>query len=115
MKDLKEQNTIAEHPLGDVTLQSVGIAVKDIESVTEAWSKYLELEVGRSYVDESLNAKAQVLQLEGGNIVFYEPLGDDKVQEVIDTRGEKPFLLELKNSKDEKDIEVFGAIYRFTK
>lgn len=115
LKDLKERGTIAEHPLGDVTLQSVGIATKDISTVVENWSEYLQLEIGDSYIDESLNAKAQVLHLEGGNIVFYEPLGEGKVKEIIETHGEKPFLIQFKNAKEEKDIEVFGAIYRLTK
>lgn len=115
LADLTERGTIADHPLGDVELSAVGFAVKDISTVTQKWSNYLQLEVGDSYVDDSLNAKAQVLKLQGGNIVFYEPLGDGKVKEVLDTHGEKPFLLELKNTKEEKDVEVFGAIYRFTK
>lgn len=66
-------------------------------------------------MDESLNAKVQTLHLEGGNIVFYEPLGEGKVQEIIESHGEKPFLIEFNNKKENKDVEVFGAIYRFTK
>ena len=34
---------------------------------------------------------------------------------MIETHGEKPFLIQFKNPKEEKDIEVFGAIYRLTK
>lgn len=113
--DLKERGTIADHPLGDVTLSAVGFAVKDISAATERWSNYLQLEIGDSYIDESLNAQAQVVKLQGGNVIFYEPLGDGKAKEILEKRGEKPFLLELKNSKVEKDVEVFDAIYRFTK
>jgi len=115
LNDLKERGTIDKHPIGDVTLKSVGIATKNISTVVEKWSKYLQLEIGESYVDESLNAKVQTLHLEGGNIVFYEPLGEGKVQEIIESHGEKPFLIEFNNKKENKDVEVFGAIYRFTK
>lgn len=113
--DLTKRGTIADHPLGEVSLSAVGVAVKDISTVTEKWSKYLQLEIGDSFVDDSLNAKAQILRLQGGDIVFYEPLGTGKVKEILDTRGEKPFLLELTNNQEEKEIDVFGAIYRFKK
>lgn len=113
--DLKQRGTIAEHPLGHVTLQSVGIATRNIELVTKRWSEFLQLEIGEAFIDDSLNAKAQVLQLEGGNIIFYEPLGDGKVKDVIENSGEKPFLIEFNNSKENKDIDVFNVIYRFSK
>src|SRR5699024_8876683 len=48
-RDLIEQGTLAEHPISDITLESVGIAVKDIETVTENWAKYLQLEIGESF------------------------------------------------------------------
>ncbi len=115
LNDLKERGTIDKHPIGDVTLKSVGIATKNISTVVEKWSKYLQLEIGESYVDESLNAKVQTLHLEGGNIVFYEPLGEGKVQEIIESHGEKPFLIEFNNKKENKDVEVFGAILSFYK
>lgn len=113
--DLTARGTMADHPIGEVSLNSVGFAVNSIEEITERWTKYLQLEAGESYVDESLNAKAQVLTLQGGNIVLYEPLGKGKVKEVLETRGEKLFLLEFKTTSMEKDVEVFNATYRFTK
>lgn len=113
--DLKSRGTISEHPLGEVTLQSVGILTRNLENVVETWSQYLDLEIGESFIDETLNAKAQTLFLEGGNIVFYEPLGEGKAKDKLLSHGEKPFLIEFNNSKENKDVEVFDTIYRFVK
>lgn len=115
LKNLKEQNTIAPHPIGEISLTSVGYAVKNIDASINDWSTYLQLEKGASFIDESLQAEAQVLHLKGGNVIFYEPVGDGKAKEFLEKNGEKPFLIEFKNKKEEKDIEVFGTIYRFTK
>lgn len=114
-RDLQARGTIAEHPLGDVTLQAVGIATKNIDTVVANWSHYLQLEIGEVFIDESLNAKGQRLYLEGGDIIIYEPISEGKVQDVLTTHGEKPFLIEFKNQQVTQDKEVFYVIYRFTK
>lgn len=114
LTDLTKRGTIQTHPIGEVELSAVGIAVKDIESVTKLWSHYLQLDIGQSFFDESLQAKAQVLHLREGNIIFYEPIGNGKVKDILNTDGEKPFIIELK-SNIEKDIHLFNVIYRFKK
>src|SRR5699024_7879356 len=101
--------------IGRTKLLSVGITCKNIEATVKKWSRLLQHRVGESFIDDSLNAKAQTLIVPGGNINFYEPLGDGKVQEVLDNHGEKPFLLEIENEQKNEDIKLFDVIYRFKK
>jgi len=115
LASLSEQGTIGDHAIGRTKLLSVGITCKNIEATVKKWSRLLQHRVGESFIDDSLNAKAQTLIVPGGNINFYEPLGDGKVQEVLDNHGEKPFLLEIENEQKNEDIKLFDVIYRFKK
>lgn len=111
--DLTEQGTIAPHPKGDLKLSSIGFAVRNLDTTVEKWSKYLDLEKGESFVDESLNAKGQKLKLVGGDIAFYSPIGDGIVAETLAERGEKPFLVDFTGSQKKEQFEEKNALYRF--
>lgn len=114
-QDLINQSVIAEHPRGDISLSSVAFAVHNVENIIEKWSNYLGLEAEESFVDKSLNANGQKLKLDGGDIVFYSPIGKGAVSEILYNRGEKPFLVEFSGSDQEEEFQVLGATYRFSK
>src|SRR5690625_1728231 len=79
LADLTKRETIKHHIIGDTKLASIGIAVKDSVATSKQWAHLLQLEISSSHIDESLNAQVQRLRLEGGNIAFYEPIGEGKV------------------------------------
>ncbi|MFD1414881.1 VOC family protein [Oceanobacillus jeddahense] len=112
-KDLKAQQTIAEHQRGDLTLAAVGFAVKNAEKTVEKWAAYLDLEKGESFTDESLNATGYELKLAGGDLVFYSPNGEGIVSETLAKRGEKPFIVDFSGGNQKEQFEVKDAIYRF--
>ncbi|MFY0762467.1 VOC family protein [Metabacillus dongyingensis] len=114
-QDLINRSVIAEHSEGDISLSSVAFAVNDIENVIKNWSNYLKLEADVPFIDKSLNANGQRLILDGGDIVFYSPIGEGIVSQVLKTRGEKPFLVEFAGSKQTEDFQILGATYRFIK
>jgi hypothetical protein len=114
-QDLINRSVIAEHPKGKISLLSVAFAVHNVENVIEKWSNYLGVEAEEPFVDESLNANGQKLKLDGGDIVFYSPIGEGIVSETLDNRGEKPFLVEFSGSSQEGEFQVLGATYRFSK
>lgn len=114
-RDLINRSVIAEHSKGDVSLLSVAFAVNDIKNVIKNWSNYLKLEADEPFIDKSLNANGQRLILDGGDLVFYSPIGEGAVSQVLKTRGEKPFLVEFAGSKQTEDFQILGATYRFIK
>lgn len=114
-QDLIHQSAIAPHQAGNVSLSSVGFAVNDVEKVVENWSKYLDLQVGESFIDESLQAKGQRLILAGGDLVFYSPIGEGLVSKTLEERGEKPFIVEFSGANENTQFELCGATYRLTK
>ncbi|MFY0544394.1 VOC family protein [Brevibacillus sp. H7] len=111
--DLKDRKVIAPHPAGDVSLSYVAFAVKDLNTTVDNWSKWLGLKRGDEFVDESLQAVCQTLQLPGGNLVFSSPIDGGIVSEVLATRGERPFLVGLSGSSEKGDKHLLGSIYRF--
>lgn len=114
-EDLSKRGVIAPHPAGNVELTSVSFAVKNLESVVERWSAYLGLEAEEAFVDTHLNAKGQRLKLEGGDLIFYRPIGDGIVAATIEEYGEKPFLLEFSGTGQEIEFSLYDAAYKFTK
>ncbi|MDM8102196.1 MULTISPECIES: VOC family protein [Oceanobacillus] len=110
---LKKQGTIAAHQKGNLSLESVGFAVKDAKAVIEKWETYLGLEQGESFFDEGLSATGHRLKLPGGDILFYEPEGEGIVSDTLKKRGEKPFIVTISGGNRQEQIKVKNAIYRF--
>lgn len=110
---LEEQGTIAVHKRGAICLESVGLAVKDAEAARRKWASYLQLEQGESFTDETLGATGYRLKLVGGDIIFYQPDGEGIVSNMLEQRGEKPFIVTFSGGKQKEQLEVEHAIYRF--
>lgn len=112
--DHVERGIITSHPAG-VDFSHVTFAVRDLNDSVEKWVDWLDLTAGETYIDETLNATCQQLELPGGNLVFASPNGDGIVQDVLDTRGEKPFQVTLSGGKEEQTFELFGGRYQISK
>lgn len=114
-QDLINRSVIAEHEKGDIHLSSIGFAVENLEETAKKWVQYLDLQEGETFVDSSLNATGKRLHLKGGDIVLYSPNGEGRVSEVLEKRGEKPFLVQFAGASQEEEVQLFEATYRFLK
>lgn len=114
-QDLIERSVIANHDKGDIRLSYVGFAVQNLEETAKRWADYLELQEGESFFDSSLNATGKRLHLNGGDIVLFSPNGEGRVSEVIENRGEKPFLVQFSGAGQDDELQISAAIYRFSK
>ncbi|MDQ0272488.1 VOC family protein [Cytobacillus purgationiresistens] len=112
-EELIDQSVIAGHGRGDLELSSIGFTVHDVEETIKKWCNCFNLEASDIFVDKELNAKGQALLLDGGNLVFYSPLGEGTVKTLLDERGEIPFIADFSGSAEKEVINVFGALYRF--
>jgi Glyoxalase-like domain len=111
-KDLKQRGAIAPHSAGDLRLNHVAFAVRDLGRAAE-WEKGFGLKPGKEYVDKVLNAVCRELLLTGGDLLFCAPIGDGPVARVLQTRGERPFLVTFSGAERDEDWRIFGGVYRF--
>ncbi|NEU30338.1 VOC family protein [bacterium LRH843] len=110
-----EKGVIAPHQAGDISFSHVTFAVKDAKKTAEKWADLLQLNIVKEYVDDELNATCQVLELQGGNLVFASPNGDGVVRDVLEKRGEKPFQVTLTSASNEQTFELLGGTYHISK
>jgi hypothetical protein len=114
-QDLIHRSIIANHPRGNLSLSAVDYAVQDVEKTVNKWANYLDLKTEEPFNDKKLNARGRKLKLEGGDLVFYSPIGKGIVSDILDRRGETPFSVTFSGSEQEEDLQILGATYRFTK
>lgn len=112
LSDLTERGVITPHELGNIQVDGAAFAVRNLQQIVSTWKERLQLEQSDVYEDTQWNAKAQRLKLQGGDIIFYEPLGEGKVQDVLNTSGEGLFALQLSGSAP-KEVTITNALYRF--
>lgn len=113
--DLRERRFIAVHPLGDLQLARIVFAVRDVERRIAEWADWFGLQAGKRYTDHTLQAECQELQLPGGNVLFCSPSGKGELSELLETRGEIPFRVDITGSRHESEQRLYGATYRFLK
>ncbi|OEH56235.1 hypothetical protein AQ616_01575 [Oceanobacillus sp. E9] len=111
-QDLEKSNAIADHPIGDIALESIGFAVENGAETAASWSELLGVKVGNSFIDRELDATGYPLLIPGGNFIFYEPNVNGKVESFLQTKGEKPFMVQFSGG-ERKTINFSGALYRF--
>ncbi|MFS8514492.1 MAG: VOC family protein [Planifilum fulgidum] len=113
-KDLQRRGAISSHPAGNLQLKHIAFAVRDLGRAAK-WEKGFDLKPKREYVDKILNAVCRELQLSGGNLLFCAPIGEGPVARVLESRGERPFLVSLSGAERDEDWSIFGGIYRFSR
>ncbi|MFK2825776.1 VOC family protein [Bacillus sp. B190/17] len=110
-KELIGRNMIQPHPSGAV-FSHVAFAVHELEKTVQKWSSLFGLTAGEMFIDESLGAQCQMLELRGGNLLFSSPIGDGMVSNILKKRGEKPFQVSFSGSQSSDVFELFGGIYK---
>lgn len=111
-KDLEKSNAIADHPIGNIALESIGFAVNNGAETAASWSELLNVELGTPFIDSELQAKGYPIRIPGGNLIFYEPTDNGKAASFLQSKGEKPFMVQF-SSGERKTIDFSGALYRF--
>lgn len=110
-QDLEKSNTIADHPIGDIALESIGFAVKNGAETAASWSELLGVELGTPFIESELHATGYPLLISGGNLIFFEPNENGEVASFLQTKGEKPFMVQF-SSGERKTIDFSGTLYR---
>lgn len=109
-----EKKVIVQHP-AEVSFFHVMFAVRNLRESVDKWSELLDLKVSKEYVDESLQANCQTLELPGGHIVLCSPIGDGIVSEFLEKRGEKPFQVNFSGGVNDLKFDLLGGIYNIIK
>lgn len=110
-KELTERQAIRVHPSG-AKLSRITFAVKDVEQTAQRWSSCLERPREEVFIDETLQAKCQAIDIDGIKLVFSSPIGEGTVFDVLRERGERPFLVTLAGREAGGTFEVCGGLYR---
>jgi hypothetical protein len=111
MKDLTTRAIISKHKNGIQKIDYIAYAVHSVDETIDNWKNWFELEAGERYTDERLQANCQLMLLEEANILFCEPYGPGAVADILELRGEYPFLLKFKGEDQNKEHSLFGSLY----
>lgn len=117
--EVRRQQQIEQGVIGlqqpNVDFEGVLFAVENAEETASKWAKYLDLSMKNSFVDQGLNAKVVVLDLQGGELQFAEPLGEGIVQTTLEKDGEVPLQVNFLGFKEEKIVTLQNGRYAFKK
>ncbi|WP_051291406.1 VOC family protein [Fictibacillus gelatini] len=95
LEELKRRKNIADHPLGEITVEHVKIIVHDAKKAANKWGQLFGLQQAKEYVDEKLSAKCISLTLDGGNLHFCSPLGNGLAETFLKENGERVYSVNL--------------------
>lgn len=110
--DLQQIGAMRPHPAGELRLGFVACAVRDLEVSVARWRTLFDLEADAAYLDDRLHARCQRLRLPGGDLLFCQPVGPGLVAEMLQARGERPFLVQLDGRSVQREDLLWGAYYR---
>lgn len=111
--DLTSRGIIAPHPAGELNVQHVAYAVRELADHVANWQSWFGFQAGEPFIDNELNAVCQALHCDGGNILFCAPQGPGMVADALASRGEKPFLVRLTGSgAKQEQHQIFGSVYQ---
>jgi catechol 2,3-dioxygenase-like lactoylglutathione lyase family enzyme len=111
-KDLFDQGLLRPHRLGTIHLEYVACAVRDLQHTVTVWSDLFDLKIVDKWDAQDMAAHCVRMKLSGGDLIFCSPSGRGIVSEVLDVRGERPFLVGLTGNSPKRDIQVLGSYYR---
>jgi len=109
--ELSMRGLIGSHPNGATHLDAVGYAVRNLEEATDTWGRWFGWEAGPRVFDAELVAHCRTFFLPGGNVTLCEPSGAGATQQMLETRGERPFFVRMKGDCEKTQHELFGGMY----
>lgn len=109
------QQGVIGQQLPNTALEGVVFVVENAEETAKRWGGYFKKPVGETYVDQTLQAKIVTIPLNGGKLHFAEPVGEGIIKNVLRTKGEVPFQINLKGFNEEKLFEAHNGRYLLKK
>ncbi|KKO55337.1 VOC family protein [Paenibacillus sp. DMB20] len=112
--DLSSNGTITDHARGSLALDYVAFTVRNLQETVRNWTNWLGLKAGEAVYDDYWKGKKQALHLENLLLMFIEPETDGPAWNVLQERGERPFIIGLNSGQDgvsEQYVEIHGSLY----
>jgi hypothetical protein len=97
-RDLQERNLISYHPIGDIRIKEIAIAVKQLDRTISLWEELFALEKEEPFKNNDLQAYCQRLKLSGGDLLFCQPIKEGPAQCALSSKGERPFRMYLEGT-----------------
>ena len=113
-ESLKKDGTIKPHAAGDLSLDSILFAVRDAKETATLWKSLFELESGKMYIDETLQATCYPLKLGEMTFIFASPNQSGKLSQILEEKGEHPYMLTIKGANESTSFNIFGGNYQLT-
>jgi hypothetical protein len=111
--ELEEQGLIESHRVGNPTFESVGFIVNNLDQTITKWGKVFNLTQSEEFTDLTIHARCRKLDLDGTKLLFCEPLSEGIAEKVLKEKGETPFLVNLKGTKQNHFFEMLNGFWRF--
>ncbi|MGD6796229.1 VOC family protein [Metabacillus indicus] len=102
--DLFRSGALSSENTG-VSVAKVHYIVRDLNAAVLKWRKYFDLPRGEEAVYDEWRARIYTFSLPSFQLIFAEPSGDGLVQQMLERKGEGPYLAEF-------DPPVFGSYYQ---
>ncbi len=113
LSELKEQDLIGTHYIGNPQFESVSFVVHNLNETINKWSKLFNLEQSEAFIDPILNARCKKLELAGTKLLFCTPLGEGPAAKVLNEKGEAPFLVNLTETTQNILFKMANGYWRF--
>ena len=111
-ESLKKDGTIRPHAAGDLSIDSILFAVRDAKETATLWKSLFELESGEVYIDETLQATCYPLKLGEMTFIFASPNQSGRLSQVLEEKGEHPYMLTIKGANESNSFNIFGGQYQ---
>lgn len=111
--ELEDQGLIGSHIIGEPKLESVGFVLNNLDETIEIWKNLFGLKQSEQYIDTEINARCELLNLNGTNLLFCTPIGDGPAAKVLKEKGETPFLVNLTNTNQSHFLEMLDGFWKF--
>lgn len=111
-QSLKKDGTIKPYATGELSLSSILFAVRNAKETATLWESLFDLETGKVYTDETLQALCYPLKLGEMTFIFASPLQCGKLSQTLEENGEHPYILTMNGAKESTSFNIFGGHYQ---
>lgn len=109
--DLHQKGALPADNL-NVEISKVHYVVKDVNKTVLKWRKYFDLPRGEETISDEWRAKSCVISLPSFQLIFTEATGDGIIQQMLDKKGEGPYLVEFEPHVFKSYHHVYGGMYK---
>ncbi|GGH73247.1 uncharacterized protein (DUF302 family) [Pullulanibacillus pueri] len=107
----KDKGLVGKHIADNLKIESVGIAVRNLDETVNKWARLIDGTPGETYQSKILSASYRELELSESKLIFCTPNGRGIAQDVLTERGETPFLVNFKGAEERKMINKLNGYW----